>query len=175
MNLRQRINYWRAWLYSRYHAGTFRPTCSTCPNWIRQGTIEHSRSEPGANGSMLLIPVTDPVGVCGRDQAKIFNDFETGYALKAWTGGDVCSRHPLFDKRPVGTFGLEHDPENPHYANTGGFSRLPSFTEALKMAGNKGQISYDLVAAFKDAEPTATAAKTPANPSDSATGPATDK
>lgn len=125
-------------LVRRYTRGAaYRPACGHCPHWIFQGSVPRPQNITVLeNGAMVtkIQNVMERVGVCALDQAKIYNDFTTGFALKAWTSEDHCSRHPLYNKRPVAGSDLVMDPSSPETQKFGGFNRLPSFAEAMKMA-----------------------------------------
>jgi hypothetical protein len=81
-------------------------------------------------------------GLCLKDRPRIFNDYTTGYALRVWTGEDWCPRHPLYDGKIVQGSDLQYRPGEFDRLGASGFSRLPSFAEAVKMA-RSGRVTLD--------------------------------
>lgn len=130
MRIRQIVPFVRAWFRSRYRPQDYRAACGHCPHWIEQGRVTRDYYPAGDDAKHTI---TMRVGVCARATAHIFNDFTTGFGLKAWTADDWCSLHPLYQKRRQGS-NLEYDPAALGTVKYGGFSRTPSFAEALKFA-----------------------------------------
>lgn len=131
------LGYLAGFLHRLSRPQTFTPTCSNCPNWIRQ--------------SIMPDPVTGKtaVGVCAKDAPKIYNDYDTGFALKAWTARDMCARHPLYDDRILAGSSLRFRPHDPATTNFGGFhGRVPDFREALRLAAQRQGVTSDQLKAF---------------------------
>jgi len=123
------------WLRSRYAPRNTFVRCRTCPHWLR-----HSRVDARLPAARLLQGATQPLslkyiaGLCLKDAPRVFNDFTTGYALRVWTGDDWCHRHPLYDAKILQGSDLAYRPGAESYQGAAGFSRQPSFAEAVQLA-----------------------------------------
>jgi len=136
------------WLRSRYSSPNRFVACRTCPHWLVHSPIDArlpaAKLPQGGSQSLALKYVA---GVCLKDVPRIFVDYTTGYALRVWTGADWCPRHPLYEKRILQGSGLEYRPGEQLTQVNAGFSRHPSFAEAVKLAsGIKVQSSYSGIA-----------------------------
>lgn len=122
------------WVRSRYAPQNAYVRCETCPHWIFHSHVKTSRQQLGSTAE-LFPPLTLDyrAGVCALERPKVFNDFTTGFAFKAWTGTDWCPRHPLYDPRIVQGSDLEYRPGN-DTLGAAGFNRLPTFREAVALA-----------------------------------------
>jgi len=130
------------WLRSRYAPQNAFVRCRTCPHWLVHSTVDTRL--PAAKlplGLTQPLTLTYIAGLCLKDSPRIFNDFTTGYALRIWTGDDWCHRHPLYDAHSVQGSTLQYRPGVESYKGAAGFSRLPTFAEAVQLA-TKGNVQF---------------------------------
>lgn len=132
------------WLRSRYALQNTFVRCGTCPHWIFHSHVKPLLPMPGsAFGEIAPLALDYRAGICALDRPKVFNDFTTGFAFKAWTGHDWCPRHPLYDPRIVQGSDLQYRPGE-DTLGAAGFDRLPTFKEAVAMAVKDAKMAQSL-------------------------------
>ena len=122
------------WLRSRYAVPNAYVRCETCPNWIFHSHVKTERAVNLPDSAFAPLELDFQAGICALDRPKVFNDYTTGFAFKAWIGDDWCPRHPLYDPKIVQCSDLQYRPGEDATLANGGFDRLPTFQEAVAMA-----------------------------------------
>jgi hypothetical protein len=119
--------------------------CRTCVHWQRHSVVTFNMPRWRPVGAPLrygeikeragdeLIRVR--AGVCRLDEPALMVGQTQGFMLKVWTAEDWCPRHPLHQVRPLPGSDLDYRPGEESTKNTAGYSRAPTFAEALALAG----------------------------------------
>jgi len=128
------------WLRSRFAAPNRFVFCRTCPHWLCHSKVDYRLQHAKLPDSPEYVQQSPAslkfiAGLCRKDLPRIFADYTTGYALRVWTGEDWCPRHPLYESKIVQGSDLEFLPGEQTTQATAGFSRHPTFAEAVRMAG----------------------------------------
>jgi hypothetical protein len=122
------------WVRSRFAEPNRFVACRTCPHWLRHSQVDYRLPQPKL-AFMDIAALQFVAGLCLKDKPRIFADYTTGYALRVWTGEDWCPRHPLYESKIVQGSDLEFLPGEQTTQASAGFSRHPTFAEAVRMAG----------------------------------------
>lgn len=118
--------------------------CATCPYWIYHSshkvnlpTIYRVGQSIKRNEKTQFI--IHRAGICHLDKPETLMTQPMGHALRIWNAQDTCARHPLHVSRIIPDSDLEFRPGRETKANAG-FSRIPSFKEALAMTQDQPEV-----------------------------------